>query len=59
MNGKIEIVEKYSKVFRDLINAKIWPSKDSIRKSLHLSKDEDWSFLCVSMDIVEDACTAF
>ncbi|MGD0784478.1 MAG: hypothetical protein ABR969_01540 [Sedimentisphaerales bacterium] len=58
MNNIVELVEKYISAFRGLINSKIWPSKDSIRKTLRLSKDEDWSFLCVSMDIVEDACTA-
>ena len=58
MNTKVELVEKYGKAFRDLINAKIWPSKAVIREALRLSKDEDWAFLCVSMDIVEDACTA-
>jgi hypothetical protein len=58
MNTKIELVEKYGREFRDLINAKIWPDKVIIREALRLSKDEDWAFLCVSMDIVEDACTA-
>lgn len=58
MNTKIELVEKYGEAFRELINAKIWSSQSDIRKTLCLSKDEDWSFLCVSMDIVEDACTA-
>ena len=58
MNTKIELVEKYGEAFRELINAKIWSSQSDIRKTLRLSKDEDWSFLCVSMDIIEDACTA-
>lgn len=58
MNTKVELVEKYANAFRDLINAKIWPSKADIRETLRLSKDEDWAFLCISMDIVEDACTA-
>lgn len=58
MNTKVELVEKYGIAFRDLINTKIWPSKADIRETLRLSKDEDWAFLCISMDIVEDACTA-
>lgn len=58
MNTKVEIVEKYANAFRDLINAKIWTSKVDIRETLRLSKDEDWAFLCISMDIVEDACSA-
>ena len=58
MNTKVELVEKYGSAFRDLINTKIWPSKADIRETLRLSKDEDWAFLCISMDIVGDACTA-
>jgi hypothetical protein len=58
MTTKIELVEKYGKAFRDLINTKIGPDEVIIREALRLNKDEDWAFLCVSMDIVEDACTA-
>lgn len=58
MNTRIELVEKYSKAFRDLINAKVRSSQADIRATLRLSKDVDWSFLCISMDVVEDACTA-
>lgn len=58
MDTKVELVEKYCNAFRELINAKIWPSKVTIRKVLRLNKEEDWAFLCVSMDIIEDACTA-
>lgn len=58
MNSKVEIVEKYSNTFRDLINAKIWYSKADVRNILCLKKDNDWFFLCVSMDIVGDACEA-
>jgi hypothetical protein len=54
----IEVLGKYGDTFRNLINAKIWPSKINIQKTLRLNKDEDWAFLCVSMDIVEDADTA-
>ena len=58
MNTKVELVEEYGKAFRDLVNTKIRSSEAVIRDSLRLSKDEDWAFLCVSMDIVGDACTA-
>ncbi len=58
MNTEVELVEKYASTFRDLINSKIWPNKASIREALRLSKDGDWEFLCISMDIIEDACTA-
>ena len=53
---EVELVEKYASTFRDLINSKIWPNKASIREALRLSKDGDWEFLCISMDIIEDAC---
>jgi len=58
MNTRIELIDKYAHAFRDLINTKIRPSPHDIRQTLHLSKDEDWFFLCVSMNIVEDASTA-
>ena len=58
MNTKVELVEKYGTAFRDLINTKIWSGKAGIRETLRLSKDEDWAFLCISMDIVGDTCTA-
>ncbi len=58
MNTKVEQVEKYCDAFRDLINTVISPSKADIRKTLRLIKDEDWAFLCISMDVVGDACTA-
>jgi hypothetical protein len=58
MDTKVELLEKYGNAFRDLINSKIWSSKGDIRETLRLSKDGDWAFLCISMDILEDACTA-
>jgi exonuclease VII small subunit len=58
MDRKLDVVESYGNTFRDLINAKVLPTKLTIRKVLKLSKDEDWSFLCSSMDIIGDACIA-
>jgi exonuclease VII small subunit len=58
MDRKLEVVESYGSTFRDLINAKVQPTKLTIRKVLKLSKDEDWSFLCSAMDIIGDACLA-
>jgi hypothetical protein len=58
MNTKTEVIEKYTQVFRELINNRIRPDDAVIREVLRLSKEEDYAFLCVSMDIVEDACEA-
>jgi len=58
MDKKTALLDSYGSVFRGLINAKIGPSSSSIRKTLKLSKDADWAFLCTSMDIIGDACGA-
>ncbi len=58
MDRRLEVVDSYGSVFRDLINAKVQPTKLPIRKVLKLSKDDDWSFLCSAMDIIGDACLA-
>lgn len=58
MDRRLDVVESYGSVFRDLINAKVQPTKLAIRKVLKLSKDDDWSFLCSAMDIIGDACRA-
>ena len=58
MKTAVGQIEAYSAAFRDLVNVKIRPTGIDIREALRLSKDEDWSFLCVSMDIIGDACTA-
>jgi len=58
MDRKLEVVESYGSTFRNLINAKVQPTKLTIRKALKLSKNEDWSFLCSAMDIIGDACLA-
>jgi hypothetical protein len=58
MDSKLDLVESYGSTFRELINAKVWPRKETIREVLRLSKDEDWAFLCTAMDIIGDACLA-
>ena len=58
MDKKLDLLESYGSTFRDLINAKVQPTKKTIRDVLKLSKDEDWAFLCSSMDIIGDACLA-
>jgi len=58
MDKKLDLVESYGSTFRNLINAKVQPTKLSIRDVLKLSKDEDWAFLCTAMDIIGDSCLA-
>jgi len=58
MHAKLNLVESYGIAFRDLINAKVQPTKLTIREVLKLTKDEDWAFLCSAMDIIGDACLA-
>jgi hypothetical protein len=58
MAEKLDLLESYGSTFRDLINAKVHPTKVAIREVLKLSKDADWAFLCTSMDIIGDACLA-
>lgn len=54
---KISAVEAYSNAFRDLINDRVgWKGEPA--KKLRLSKEEDWSFVCVAMDILGDASLA-
>jgi hypothetical protein len=48
-------LQRYAAAFRDLVNARVWPAKESPAKALRLNVDSDWEFICVAMDIVEDA----
>ena len=58
MKNNIQILQSYSNTFRDLINDKNLGTKDTIKGALRLNKEEDWSFIWTSMDIVDDASLA-
>lgn len=58
MKSLVDLLNSYVDAYRELVNAKTWNSQESIRNSLRLNKDEDWSFICTAMDIVGDACLA-
>lgn len=58
MRSEIDILEEYSTAFRDLINERVWDKGESPAKLLRLNSDNDWSFICVAMDIVGDASLA-
>ncbi|MFZ3193294.1 MAG: hypothetical protein WA154_08820 [Moraxellaceae bacterium] len=54
---KLKVVESYSKAFRDLINDRVdWRGDPAT--NLRLRKPEDWVFVCVAMDILDDASLA-
>lgn len=58
-HSTVDLLDKYVNAFRELINTKVWSRRDkSIRELLRLNKDNDWNFICASMDIVSDASTA-
>jgi hypothetical protein len=51
-------LQRYAAAFRNLVNAKVWPAKQAPAKAMRLNADSDWEFICVAMDIVDDACMA-
>lgn len=57
LEPKLATVESYADAFRDLVNDRVgW--KDAPASKLRLSKNADWSFVCVAMDILGDASLA-
>ncbi|MBU6249244.1 MAG: hypothetical protein KGN77_15990 [Xanthomonadaceae bacterium] len=54
---RLSAVESYSDAFRDLVNDRVGWKGEPARK-LRLNTDEDWSFVCVAMDILGDASLA-
>jgi hypothetical protein len=58
IKSSLSVLDSYAEAFRDLINAKVRSSSKTIRELLCLNKRADWDFLCVAMDVVEDASAA-
>ena len=58
MHGSNGILASYASAFRDLVNDRIWGKGESAAKALRLKDDRDWDFICVAMDVVEDASLA-
>lgn len=54
----IDTLDAYATAFRELINNKVWERDERPHSLLRLTKEDDWSFVCVAMDIVEDASLA-
>jgi hypothetical protein len=55
MRSSLGLLDKYASTFRDLINAKVQSSEESVKSLLRLNKDSDWEFLCAATDIIGDA----
>jgi hypothetical protein len=58
MKDNINILQSYSSAYRDLVNDRNLSARIPIKDALRLNKDKDWSFICTSMDIVDDATLA-
>lgn len=58
MSTPLEILQSYAEAFRDLVTARVWGASDSPVAVLRLKSSADWDFICVAMDIVEDAALA-
>lgn len=58
-HNKLEALSDYTEAFRDLVNDRVGlHSKHSPSKLLRLSNEDDWSFICVAMDILGDSSLA-
>lgn len=58
MKNPNSVLELYADAFRDLVNARVWGKGQSPAKALRLNDERDWDFVCVAMDVVEDASLA-
>jgi hypothetical protein len=58
VTSPLDVLDSYASAFRDLINARVWQASEPPHKALRLSSEDDWSFICVAMDVVEDASLA-
>lgn len=58
-HNKLEAMEMYCDAFRELVNDRVsWGSLSTPAELLRLNSENDWSFICVAMDILGDATTA-
>jgi hypothetical protein len=58
VRSALDLLGKYASTFRDQINAKVRSSDKTVKELLRLNSENDWDFLCASMDIIEDASEA-
>lgn len=55
MKDGISLLERYSDTYRDIVIARVWAKDESPKSCLGLNSENDWSFICVAMDILGDA----
>lgn len=58
MKSLNQIFQSYADGYKNLVNERNLSTSETIKSALRLNKDEDWSFICASMDIVGDASLA-
>jgi hypothetical protein len=58
MSDNNEILRRYAEEFRELVNARVDQGAGPPADLLRLNDHRDWNFVCVAMDVIEDACLA-
>jgi hypothetical protein len=58
MKTQIEILRAYADAFRELVNARVWAKDEKPHEALRLNRESDWNFVCVAMDVIDDASLA-
>ena len=58
VKAPLEVLMEYADAFRELVNARVWGRNESPSKALRLNSSDDWSFICVAMDVIGDASLA-
>lgn len=54
----LNVLNAYADEFRDLVNSKVWGGDEAPEKLMRLNDPNDWSFICVAMDVIGDASLA-
>jgi hypothetical protein len=59
VSSDLEVLTRYADAFRELVNARVWQKDGECpTKALRLNSPDDWSFICVAMDVIGDAALA-
>ncbi len=58
MKSLTEILRLYETAYRDLVRSKNWSSKQSVKESIRLNKDQDWYFIYTALDVIGDTTLA-
>jgi hypothetical protein len=58
VSSDLEVLTRYADAFRELVNARVRQAKEYPPKALRLNSPDEWSFICVAMDVIGDAALA-